>query len=439
MPTNTPTPTNPFAASMTLAQSKRIALGLLLVMVCIWLLLLWLAKTQPSHGQWINILVLGAEAGMVGGLADWYAITVLFRDPFKWVWMPSFIRKHTAIIPRNQPRIAWSMGRFVQENFLAPDIVSAQVSKHDVSLYIANWLNSTDNSTMLTREFQKLTPRLLHILDNPEVSAFMRSTTLEWVHSTQLNKPIAQVMHAMFNNGLHKDVFQLILDTTNRWVQNNPQETDRIIDTVIEQTGIFALVPKAASMLGIDIKKMMIAAIIKSLEEVSQNSDHPMRKVFSDSINLWTYALADDSSEASQLLRSNKDAMLQNTTIINFLAEVTHQLRSAIIHDLEQPESGIGRSLQSMIVHMAKQLQSNLALRQALNTEILALCRYLSERYADTVVNYIQQQIINWDTKAMINKIENEVGADLQMIRVNGVLVGSAIGLVLGSFRWLIE
>ena len=141
------TPLNP---ELNLIRNKRIATFLLVSMVVFWFILLFSSRQFPNYIGVIHILTLGAEAGVVGGLADWYAITVLFRDPFKHIWVPSFIREHTEIIPRNKARIAESMGRFVQENFLAPQIVRNKLEAIDMSLYVANFLAEPVNAKMIS-------------------------------------------------------------------------------------------------------------------------------------------------------------------------------------------------------------------------------------------------------------------------------------------------
>ena len=124
----------------SLQRSKRLATIALIMAIVTWLILMVVAKLLPEYVWLIHILMLAAEAGVVGGLADWYAITVLFRNPFGKMPIPKFMRDHTEIIPRNKARIAESMGRFVQENFLSPQVVEKSLQSTDLSLAIGQWL-----------------------------------------------------------------------------------------------------------------------------------------------------------------------------------------------------------------------------------------------------------------------------------------------------------
>lgn len=128
--------------SPNLHRSKRLATIALISAVVAWIILMVTAKFFPDYAWLIHILMLAAEAGVVGGLADWYAITVLFRNPFGKIPIPKFLLDHTEIIPRNKARIAESMGRFVQENFLSPQVVERSLNKTDLSLAIGQWLEN---------------------------------------------------------------------------------------------------------------------------------------------------------------------------------------------------------------------------------------------------------------------------------------------------------
>ena len=128
-------PTQAQLSSPNLQRSKRFATIALVIAVITWLILIVISKLLPAENVWlIHIFMLGAEAGVVGGLADWYAITVLFRNPFGKIPIPRFLKDHTAIIPRNKARIAESMGKFVQENFLSPKVVATSLNSIDLSM-----------------------------------------------------------------------------------------------------------------------------------------------------------------------------------------------------------------------------------------------------------------------------------------------------------------
>jgi Predicted membrane protein len=151
------------AVSPSLQRSKRFATIALVVAVLAWIALMIAAKLLPEYVWLIHILMLSAEAGVVGGLADWYAITVLFRNPFGRIPIPKFLRDHTEIIPRNKARIAESMGRFVQENFLSPQVVEKSLAETDLSLAVGKWLANPHNNAQVTQVIQQTVPKIFRI------------------------------------------------------------------------------------------------------------------------------------------------------------------------------------------------------------------------------------------------------------------------------------
>ncbi|WP_264177974.1 DUF445 domain-containing protein, partial [Pseudomonas putida] len=134
-----------------------------------------LAKFWPEYAWIIHILMLSAEAGVVGGLADWYAITVLFRNPFGKIPIPKFLLDHTEIIPRNKTRIAESMGRFVQENFLSPQVVERSLNNTDLSLAIGQWLANPKNSNQIVQLIQQTVPKLFEFVSQEQIARFIQT------------------------------------------------------------------------------------------------------------------------------------------------------------------------------------------------------------------------------------------------------------------------
>jgi len=420
-----------------LQLNKRRATLLLILMAVLWLVILVCMKIWPEQQVWLNILATGAEAGMIGGLADWYAITVLFRDPFKGIPMPKLIRDHTEIIPRNKARIADSMGRFVQENFLAPQIIRQKIEQRDIMQHVAHWLAQPANAKMLSHELQRLTPRILKIFQNRDIEQFLQSNLIEWVGQTPLNRPIASTLKAIFDNQIHHDVIQLVLDTMDNWITRHPLQTRKILQKILDETGLIGYLSRGVSLLGFDLKKQTIDGIIRTLRQLQANPEHPIRLMINQSISQWMLALQDDASEESKQLEAMKQDLIANPTMTGFVMHVIDSIRQAIIDDLESQHSAIGINIEGLTQRVGAQLERDPVVRGAINHELALLAEYAAGRYANTVIDYIREQIEAWDTKFMIDKIESEVGADLHMIRINGVVVGSMIGLMLGGFRAL--
>ncbi|SEL56633.1 DUF445 domain-containing protein [Acinetobacter sp. DSM 11652] len=429
---------SPTMTTPSLDRSKRFAMIALVVAVLAWISLMVAAKIFPEYVWLIHILMLSAEAGVVGGLADWYAITVLFRNPFGRIPIPKFLKDHTEIIPRNKARIAESMGRFVQENFLSPQIVAKSLSQTDVSLAVGQWLANPDNNRQVTQVIQQTVPKVFEFVGQEQVGRFIQTNSVQWVKNTQINTLASEMIRAVLENDFHQDVLQRGLDVAHGWVTSHPEQTRELTRTLFKELGVWRLA-KGASWIGIDVQQRTIDSLIERVESMLADPEHPWRqKIESIAQHLMT-ELANPESQASLKLNETKNALLDSPQVLNFITGAVVILCNAIREDLEKADSGIAENLRVAIQQVGQNIISNPALRQLLNEKMSSMAVNLSDQYSEKVILFISERIHEWDSREMIDKIENEVGGDLHMIRVNGVVVGAFIGLVLGIIRAAVE
>jgi uncharacterized membrane-anchored protein YjiN (DUF445 family) len=425
-------------SSPSLQRSKRFATIALIVAVVTWLALMVAAKLLPEYVWLIHILMLSAEAGVVGGMADWYAITVLFRNPFGKLPIPRFLRDHTEIIPRNKARIAESMGRFVQENFLSPQIVERSLASTDLSLAAGRWLANPENNRQVTQVIQQTAPRIFEFVGQEQISGFIQSNSVQWVKSTQINHLASEMLRAVLENDFHQNVLQRGLDLVHAWMTSHPEQTRELTRTLFKEMGVWKLA-KGASWIGIDVQQRSIDSVIQRVEAMLADPDHPWRLKIEESAHQLMLQLADNDSDVSQRLNSAKDALLDSPQVLNFISGAVVILCDAIKADLEKPDSGIAENLRIAIQQVGENIISNSSVRELLNNRMSNMAVDLSDQYSEKVIRFISERIHEWDSREMIDKIENEVGGDLHMIRVNGVVVGAFIGLVLGIIRAIVE
>ena len=424
--------------SPSLQRSKRFATIALVVAVLTWLALMVAAKLLPEYVWLIHILMLSAEAGVVGGLADWYAITVLFRNPFGRLPIPKFLRDHTEIIPRNKARIAESMGRFVQENFLSPQIVQRSLDSTDLSLAAGRWLANPQNNAQVTQVIQQTVPKIFEFVGQEQIAGFIQSNSVQWVKNTQINTLASEMLHAVLDNDFHQDVLQRGLDVVHAWMTSHPEQTRELTRNLFKEMGVWKLA-KGASWIGIDVQQRSIDSVIGRVEAMLADPDHPWRLKIENMGHSWMLQLADNDSEASQRLNETKDALLDSPQVLNFISGAVVILCDAIKADLQKPDSGIAENLRIAIQQVGENIISNASVRELLNKRLSSIAVDLSDQYSEKVIRFISERIHEWDSSEMIDKIENEVGGDLHMIRVNGVVVGACIGLVLGIIRAAVE
>ncbi|MGA6878110.1 DUF445 domain-containing protein [Acinetobacter sp. AND/436] len=430
--------TAPAPTSPNLQRSKRFATMALITAVLAWICLMVLAKLLPDYIWLIHILMLSAEAGVVGGLADWYAITVLFRNPFGRLPIPKFLRDHTEIIPRNKDRIAESMGRFVQENFLSPQIVQRSLHNTDVSLAVGKWLANPQNNQQVSQLIQQTVPKIFEFVGQEQIGRFIQNNSVQWVKNTDINYLASEMLRAVLENDFHQDVLQRGLDLAHDWMLQHPEETRELTRTLFKELGVWRLA-RGASWIGIDVQQRTIDSLLERVDSMLADPDHPWRQKVEDMAHQLMQQLADQDSAASQRMNQTKNALLDSPQVLNFISGAVVILCDAIRADLEKPDSGIAENLRVAIQQVGENIISNGAVRQLLNDKMSGIAVNLSDQYSEKVIRFISERIHEWDSREMIGKIENEVGGDLHMIRVNGVVVGAFIGLALGIIRALVE
>lgn len=424
--------------SPSLQRSKRFATIALVIAVVAWLALMLTAKLLPEYTWLIHILMLSAEAGVVGGLADWYAITVLFRNPFGKMPIPKFLRDHTEIIPRNKDRIAESMGRFVQENFLSPQVVQKSLHSTDLSLAVGKWLANPQNNAQVTQVIQQTVPKIFEFVGQEQIGRFIQSNSVQWVRNTQVNHLASEMLRAVLENDFHQDVLQRGLDLAHDWMLKHPEKSRELTRQLFKELGVWKLA-KGASWIGIDVQQRTIDSLLQRVESMLADPEHPWRQIIEEAGQQLMLQLADNNSSASLRLNDTKNALLDSPQVLNFISGAVVILCNAIKEDLQKPDSGIAQNLRVAIQQVGENIIANTAVRQLLNEKMSTIAVNLSDQYSEKVIRFISERIHEWDSREMIGKIENEVGGDLHMIRVNGVVVGAFIGLGLGIIRALVE
>mgnify|MGYP003543617375 FL=1 len=425
-------------APPSLQRSKKFATIALIVAIVIWLGLLIAVKLLPEYAWLIHILMLSAEAGVVGGLADWYAITVLFRNPFGKIPIPKFLKDHTEIIPRNKARIAESMGRFVQENFLSPQVVKSSLQKIDLSFAMGKWLAESKNNHQVTQVIQQTVPKVFEFVGQEQIGHFIQNNSVQWLRNTRINALASEMLRAVLENDFHQDVLQRGLDLAHAWMLAHPEETESLTRQLFKELGVWKLA-KGASWIGIDVQQRTIDSLLEKVESMLADPEHPWRQKIEDIAQNLMLELAQNESEASQRLNAAKNALLNSDHALNFITGTIVILCNAIKEDLQKPDSGIALNLRIAIQQVGENLMQNQSVRDLLNERMSGLAVQLSDQYSEKVIRFISERIHEWDSREMIDKIEHEVGGDLHMIRVNGVVVGAFIGLILGLIRAAVD
>lgn len=405
----------PVADSALLAQ-KRAALqrhrawatGLLLVVVLLFLL----TQLIPAPGFWMLLLRAGAEAGIVGGLADWFAVTALFRRPLR---LPI---PHTGIIPRNKDRIGQGLGSFVERNFLAPDLISDKLRHSNVALRLSGWLERPGNSRLIAEQVVGLLPELISSLQDREVQVFFREAFRDQLRAVDLLPLLGRLLRLLQESGQHQRILERGIEMARGLLLNN----EALIYEKVEQRTSW-WIPRT-------VDRKVARAIITGAEDLLaelENPEHPARLDFER-----TVAELIDKLERSQRFRQRveefKEQLLASAEMQRLLESVWDELRRLLLARTSDSPEQLIESLAASLVKLARTLGQDAEAQARLNRRIEHVLSGFVIPFRSEIGGFIAEVVQSWDGKTVSDRLELEVGRDLQYIRINGTLVGALAG-----------
>lgn len=397
----------------SLPMMRGFALGLLLSMSLLYIL----AVSMRHHGEGWEYLRAFSEAAMVGGLADWFAVTAIFRRPFG---LPI---PHTAVIPRSKDRIAETLGEFVAVNFLAPEIVRKRMEDQNLSQALAEQASDPLAARRVADGVVDVLPSIVDLLDDDAVSGFMRRQVEAYSHGKGLSETVGNALKLLTEQGHHQIILDALLAEAWRALDEH-EETIRA--QVRERTSwawrLISLDKRAANAL--------IGAVEETLHAMAQDPDHPGRERVAEAIHKF----ADDLQNSPELraqFQSGIVDMLQHQSVLDFFKSLWRSLKQAIETNARDPESAIRQELAVAIQRFGVALDEDPETKAALERRLRAILVELADRHGRDIGRLISETIHSWETATVVEKLEQSVGPDLQYIRINGTLIGGLIGLAI--------
>ncbi|MCP1995739.1 DUF445 domain-containing protein [Flavobacterium sp. HSC-61S13] len=396
-----------------LRKHKRIATGLFIAMMLIYFLMVFLLKHQPQ--TWMNYVQAFSEAAMVGALADWFAVTALFRYPMG-LKIP-----HTNLIENSKNSIGDNLGSFVTDNFLTSENIRPYVEKIDLALFAANWLDHSKNQDLLEKEINKILKNILINLDQATVLDFLTVKAQQGIQAIPVQNLVSQGLIYAIENNEHNRLIDLILPEAKKYVEAN---RDEIYHKVTEKKPILGLIGGKA------VTNQLISGIVSFFDEILYNQDHKIR------IEL-TSRLLDLTQEinSSEVWKHKFDDILEQfitpEKINTYLSELVDTLKEELLDQLSDSNSPVSKYIHNNIKQLANQLKSDESTRSKINTWVQHSVYKMILNNTQEVGNLIRNTVGNWDGKELSEKLELEVGKDLQFIRINGTLVGGLVGLII--------
>jgi uncharacterized membrane-anchored protein YjiN (DUF445 family) len=411
---------------LTVDRARRMrwtATGMLAAMAVVFAVTLGLVGAHPAWG-YVNAF---AEAAMVGGLADWFAVTALFRHP---LGLPI---PHTAIIPENKDRIADTMAQFLRENFLTPAVVARRMAGMNIAKAAGEFLAASpergpkgelvDERSRITSGAAELLAEVLESLDPDRLGNQVRAGL-----AGQLSKlEIAPLAGRMLETTMVDKRHQPLIDGFVRWAGLTLEDNEETIRDIIHQR-----VAGVLRWAGIDktISSSVLDGLYKLLAEVLVNPDHPLRGKIEEGLAKLGQDLQHDPETRAKVEEMKRD-LIANPAVAVWWTGVWERMRQSLIRRARDPESGMGEEMRSMLAELGNALQQDERLQLQINRFARRTMVGVSTRYGDQIVRLVSETVKRWDATTITDRVEGAVGRDLQFIRINGTLVGGLVGMTL--------
>jgi uncharacterized membrane-anchored protein YjiN (DUF445 family) len=394
-----------------LRRMQGIAVALLVSMVA----LLAVTSVTLSAHPWTAWFKAFAEAAVVGAVADWFAVVALFRHP---LGLPI---SHTAIIPNNKDRIGDSLGQFVEENFLTPENVMRRLAVVNVAKAAGTWLAEPANSDRTAGGICALVPRVLTMIEDEDVARFLSRTLLDELEKVNL-APLAGEVLDIVTSG---EQYQALLDDALRGIE-------RLITTnqalILEKFGEASkYTPEFVDQYIVD---RFVAGIVHLLQEVIADSQHPLRMQFVDSTRTFIQKLKTSPAMHARGT-AIKRQLIEHLRTKPYYADLWKDIKSRILADITSDQSRLRATASSLLNALGSGLAQDKVMQHKLNEWLLAALERLMLTHRHQISLLITDVVKSWDARDVSEKIELEIGKDLQFIRLNGTLVGGCVGVLL--------
>jgi len=415
----------PEPTASTRRRVHHVATGLLVLMA----LLYALARTfEHQHAAW-GFLRAFAEAGMIGALADWFAVVALFRHPLGMSWIP-----HTAIIARRKDQIAENLARFVEEHFLGPRQITERIERMGLAEKAASWLQQPGNAERITSRMGEALPGVLEALDDTDMRRFLRENLISLANRTALAPLTSKLLNMLVEKGRHQELLQQALRFGKTLLDDNVSTVEERIEIELRK------VPRIFGIRRLLVKRMsrkIVDNIQSSLDGILEEPDHPMRDQFHHHAMQLIEDL-DHSPAWQERMEHLKQELLSNAALASSLDALWAGVKKALVNDLQQQQSVIITKFASSLREIGSSLEHDEGFRHKLNTWLRDATEHFVIRHGHEIGNLIRDTARQWDGAEMSAKLETQVGADLQFIRINGTLVGGLVGLLLHAIGLLI-
>lgn len=402
-----------------LRRMQSLATGLLVLATLVFLVATIFREAAP----WVPFVRAFAEAAMIGALADWFAVTALFRHPLG-IPIP-----HTAIVPQRKERIAEAFGRFVERNFLDPDKIVLRLRKQDIAGRVARWLRQPERSAQVADLAAESLVGLLKVANDEEVGGLIARALGERITAVPAAPVAGRVLGAVVAGQRQRDILLQLARVATQWVETNQESIRARIAGELP-----AWVPRIVDQ---KIYERLLDGARKTLGELSENPEHPLYDQFGQTLDRWIVNLQFDP-EVRARGEELKQELLAHPMLRETAASLWQDMKGGLLIQASTPGSSLRRSIAQGLGHLGDVLEQDPEWRERVDGWAEDLARYVVTRYGRSAGEFVTQTVRAWEAQEITRKIELQFGRDLQYIRINGTIVGGLAGLVIYTVSLLI-
>lgn len=402
-----------------LDRMRAIATGLLAAAAVVFVI----ARLLEGRWPWVGYIRATAEAAMVGAIADWFAVTALFRYPLG-IRIP-----HTAIVPTRKDRIGGSLGRFVERNFLSRDVLGAKVSSMRVGEKLAEWLQRPESAHRLAAHATSALSVMIQALPDEEVEALIERQLGGRLEATEATPLLADALSMVLSGTRRQELLDGTLGLLERLLEDNKDQLRERIEREIPWWVPAPIDDK--------IYRKIVSGTENALHEVRLDHDHPIRHRFDELVDLSVEKLK-TSPELIARGEALKGELLSSSAMDSFSRRLWQDLKGSLLPPEAGGRSDLAPPIERAIVRLGETLSTDEALLAKVNEWTEGAVLSVAEEYRHEVSQLIATTVAQWDPEDTSRKIELQVGRDLQFIRINGTLVGGLVGLILHTLSELL-
>ncbi len=407
---------------VALRRMKAVALGFLIGATVVFLVCRW-ANVHGTAPLWVGYVGAAAEAGMVGALADWFAVTALFKHPLG-IPIP-----HTAIIKRKKDQLGEGLGTFVRENFLSAEVVETKLRDAQVPSRLGKWLCEPVHSQRVAGEVATVLRVLVELLRDEDVQQVIDRMIVRRIAEPQWGPPVGRVLQTLLAEHRQEALIQLLADRAFQWSLN----AGVVIQRVVERDSPTWSPRFVDHLVGDRIHR----ELMDFTDKVRRNPDHELRR----SATRFLFEFADDlQNDPDTIARADavKEQLMARNEIAKAAETAWTTLKRLVLEGVDDPSSTLRTRIADTVIRIGASLRDDAGLRDKVDGWMVRAAQHLVSQYGVEITAIITETIERWDAQEASRRIELHVGRDLQFIRINGTVVGALAGLAIYAIAQLL-